>query len=340
MNEHPHPTSPQVPTTVPSPLRRAIDELRLALKDSPDVTTICHENPDGDTIGAAVAMALAAELLGSRAEVVSADPIPPPYAPLLAGLTVSPRPTLGPGLAVVCDAANLARVGRVAAECGGWLAESTIVNIDHHVTNDGFGSINLVDHEAAASCEVVSHVLDSLGVKVDARIASAILTGIVRDSHGFSASSTRAATFRAAARAVDAGAVVEPIYRATLLEMDPAAIDLWGRLLGRLERTAGGRIVHTILLPEDLRATGAEQHDAEGLVEFLMRERGVEIGILLRQLDDGVRVSFRTSPAVDAARLAAAFGGGGHRRRAGCTVAGDASRAVGDVLDVCRTELG
>lgn len=324
---------------VPSPLDAAIAQLRHALARRPNVTTLCHENPDGDTIGAAVAMALAAEQLGCRSEIVSADRIPRAYRELVGDVPVSATPRLDPGLAIVCDAATLARVGRVATECRGWLEASTIVNIDHHVTNDGFGSINLVDSRAAASCEVVSQVLEAMDVRLDARIAAAILAGIVRDSHGFSASSTRAATFRAAARAVDAGAEVEPIYRAALLEMEPAAIDLWGRLLGRLERSADGRIVHTMLLPQDLETTGAEQHDAEGLVEFLMRERGVEIGILFRQLEDGIRVSFRTSASVDAASLAASFDGGGHTRRAGCLIPPDAGRGTDDVLAVCRAAL-
>jgi phosphoesterase RecJ-like protein len=321
------------------PLDDAIAQLRLALRSRPPVTTLCHENPDGDTIGAAVAMALVAEQLGCRAEIVSADRIPPAYHDLLGGIPVSSTPRLRPGLAVVCDAATLTRVGRVAAECQDWLEGSTIVNIDHHVTNDRFGAINLVDPAAAASCEVVSLVVDALGVPLDARIATAILTGIVRDSHGFSAASTRAATFRAAARAVEAGAEVEPIYRAALLEMEPAAVDLWGRLLGRVERSADGRIVHTMLLPDDLEVTGAEQHDAEGLVEFLMRERGVEIGILFRQLDDGIRISFRTGASVDAARLAASFGGGGHTRRAGCHIPAGTGRGPSDVIDVCRAAL-
>lgn len=340
MNEQPRSASPTASRRTAAPLDAAIAELRLALRGRPNVTTLCHENPDGDTIGAAVAIALAAEQLGCRVEVVSGDRIPPAYQHLLSGLRVSSAPSLEPGLAIVCDAATLARIGRIAVDCRGWLAASTVVNVDHHVTNDRYGAINLVDPCAAASCEVVSDVLDHLDVRVDARIATAILTGIVRDSHGFSASSTRAATFRAAAGAVDAGAEVEPIYRATLLEMEPAAIDLWGRLLGRLERTAGGRVVHTMLLPDDLDATGAEQHDAEGLVEFLMRERGVEIGILFRQLDDGIRVSFRTSASVDAARLAASFDGGGHARRAGCVIPVDAGRGPSDVLAVCRAALG
>ncbi len=324
----------------PGSLQTGAAALREALRARPSVTAFCHENPDGDTIGAAIAIALAAQQLGCASEVVTADGIPPAYRDLAAPVAVHPTPQLAPGLAVICDAATLARIGPVAESCRDWLAAATIVNVDHHVTNDGFGAIQLVDPEAAASCEVVSAVLGDLGVELNRPIASALLAGIIRDSHGFSSETTRPATLRAAADAVEAGAAIEPIYRAALLDMEPGAIDLWGRLLARLQRSSDGRLVHTVLLAGDLEWSGAGQHDAEGLVEFLMRERGVEIGLLFREVAAGTRVSFRTGPTVDAASLAGAFGGGGHARRAGCVIEGSTEAALRDVLDECRRTLG
>ncbi len=323
----------------PESLRAGAAALRAALRACPSVTAFCHENPDGDTIGAAVAMALVAERLGCSSEVVSADGIPRAYRELTAPVAVHPSPRLDPGLAIMCDAATLERVGRAVESSHDWLAASTIVNVDHHVTNDGFGAIHLVDPEAAASCEVVAAVLDDLGVELDRPIASALLAGMVRDSHGFSSATTRPATLRAAADAVEAGAPIEPIYRAALLDMEPGAVDLWGRLLTRLERSADGRIVHTVLLANDLEWSGTEQHDAEGLAEFLMRERGVEISLLFRELETGTRVSIRTGPNVDAASLARAFGGGGHARRAGCVVRRPSQVVIRDVVDECRRAL-
>jgi phosphoesterase RecJ-like protein len=313
--------------------------LRALLASRPPVTALCHENPDGDTIGAAAAMALAARKLGCDVELVMGAP-PPAYEKLLAGLDVRPAPGLAPGVAIVCDSASLDRVGGVLRDCPDWFAASTIVNVDHHVTNDGFGSINLVDPRAAASCEVVAETLPHLGVEMDAPIASAILAGIIRDSNGFSTASTRPGTLRAAAAAVEAGADLEWIYRSAVLEMPLGAVDLWGRLLSELRRDAGGRIVWTLLRPGHLEATGTDQHDAEGVAEFLMRGGGVDIGILFRDLGDSTRVSLRTSAAVDASALATAIGGGGHARRAGSIIARPAPEAIELVLERCRAALG
>ena len=321
-------------------LEREATLLGQRLRETPPVTAFCHENPDGDTIGAAVAMARAAQQLGCRAEIVAIDGIPPAYAYLTGGLPVGPRPTLDPGLAIVCDAATLDRVGAIAADCGSWFAAATIVNMDHHVTNAAFGALHLVDLEAAASCQVVAWLLPHIGVTMDAEIASAVLAGIIRDSHGFSTASTTPSTLHAAAAAMEAGAPVESIYRTTLLELPLVAIDLWGRLLSKVQRDAGDRIAWTLLTANMLADTAAEQHHADGVAELLARAEDVEISILFRELGDRTRVSIRTAPRVDAAAVAAVFGGGDHTRRAGCTVEMGADLAIPRVLVACRRQLG
>lgn len=320
-------------------LQREVMRLGERLRQAPTVTTLCHENPDGDTIGAAVAMARAAQQLGCRSEIVSVDGIPPAYLSLTDGLSIATRPTLEAGLAIVCDAATLDRVGAVVEECRAWFSAATIVNIDHHITNTGFGALNIVDPGAAASCEVVAWLLPQIGATMDTPIASAVLTGIVRDSHGFSTGTTKPGTLRAAAIAMEAGAPLEVIYRTTLLELPLEAIDLWGRLLSDLRRDADDRIAWTVLTSTMIDLTGAEQHHAEGVAELIAAGQGVEISILFRELDDRTRVSLRTSPSVDAARIAGLFGGGGHTRRAGCTVEMGAGAAIARVLDACRQQL-
>jgi phosphoesterase RecJ-like protein len=291
-----------------------------ALRAAKRVTAICHENPDADTIGAAIAVRLIAERLGAEAEVVSADRIPPVFAFLPAIDEVRPRPTLRPDLAVVCDAATLERVGRIARDEADWFSRATLLNIDHHISNNGFGHLNLVDPHAAATCEVLVRLVDELGVELDPQLATALLTGIVRDSHGFSDRSTSGDTLRAAARLVDAGAPLALIHRNTLSELPYPTIALWGKMLAGMGQAADGRIVYTTLTLAMLEETGTEQHDADGLAEFLARAKGADVTLLLREVGPSeTRVSIRTTDAVDATKIAAFFGGGGHARRAGCT---------------------
>lgn len=312
-----------------------VAEVARVLRGASRISAICHENPDADTIGAAVAVCLIADRLGIPSELVSADGIPPSFR-FLAGIEAVRRgPALEPDVAVVCDAANLERVGRVARDHADWLARATLVNVDHHATSDPFGAINLVDPGAAATCEVLLRVVDALDLALDAPLATALLTGIVRDSHGFSDRATSAATLRAAARLVEAGAPIADIHRQVLSELPVATMALWGRLLETLGTAAGGRVVHATLTQAMLDATSTRQHDADGFAEFLARARGADVVILLRELGpDETRVSIRTTPAVDATRIAASFGGGGHRRRAGFACAGTPATTITRLIEV------
>ena len=318
--------------TNPEDLAAFADALRAARR----VTAVCHENPDADTVGGAVAVALIARALGKEWELVSVDPPAPSldYLPLFDAFARAP--TGDADVAVVCDAATLERVGRIRTECADWFASATLVNVDHHKTNDRFGTVNVVDPTAAATCQVLAATLPSLGVALDADLATALLTGIVRDSHGFSDPSTSGDTMRITAELVDAGAPLARIHRRVISELPFEALALWGRLLGSLGSHRGGQVIYTTLLPEMLTATGATDQDADGLAELIGKARGADVSLLLRASGPAAtRVSVRVTEAVDATRIAGVFGGGGHARRAGCTIPEPADRALPLLLAAC-----
>jgi phosphoesterase RecJ-like protein len=317
-----------------------VGDVAQALRDARRITAVCHENPDADTIGAAVAICLIGERLGAETELVSADGIPPVFDFLPRVADVRRRPALEPDLAVVCDAATLERVGRIAREEADWFDRARLLNIDHHVSSNRFGQLNLVDPHAAATCQVLLRVVEALGIEPDADLGTALLTGIVRDSHGFSDPATSGDTLRAAARLVDAGAPLAFIHRRILSELPFATMALWGRMLAGVGSAEGGRIVHATLTQAMLDETGTEQHDADGLAEFLAKAKEAEVTLLLRELGPAeTRVSVRTTEAVDATRITAPFGGGGHARRAGATVPAHLDDAVPLVVDASREAL-
>ena len=325
------------PLTVAADKMIDIADVVEALRGARRITAVCHENPDADTIGAAVAITLIAQRLGAETELVSADGIPPMFGFLPGVESVRRRPMLDPDVAVVCDAATLDRVGRIAVEEADWFSRARLVNIDHHVSSTAFGDVNLVDPDAAATCQVLAAVVDALELPLDAALATALLTGIVRDSGGFSSPATSGETLRAAARLVDAGAPLAAIHRTILSELPYPTLALWGRMLAGIGQAAEGRVVHATLSGRMLAETGTEQHDADGLVEFLARAEGADVTLLLRELTSTqTRASIRTSEAVDATRIAARFGGGGHPQRAGCTIPAPLDEALGLVLDACR----
>ncbi len=320
----------------------AADQQALAdaLHGAARVTALCHENPDADTIGGAVAIALIARQLGKSWEIVSVDAPPPALDFLPLFDAIRQEPSLEPDLAVVCDAATLERVGRIRHEQAAWLDRSRLVNVDHHVTNSRYADVNLVDPHAAATCQVIASAIPRLGIALDRDISTALMTGIVRDSHGFSDPSTTGETLRIAAELVDAGAPGALIHRRVLADLPYATLALWGRMLHGIGERRDGRIIHTTLTQSMLDATGAQNHDADGLAEFIAKTKGAEISILLREVGPSeTRVSLRTSEAVDATRIAGIFDGGGHARRAGCTIRAPAAEAVRQVLTVCEDVL-
>lgn len=311
-----------------------------ALRAAARVTAICHENPDGDTLGAAIAIALAAERLGKTAEIVSADE-PPPYLAFLPRIDqVRRAPGLEPDVAVVVDAADLSRTGSVATEHADWLARARVVNIDHHVSNPGFGSVQLIDHRAAATCEVVALLLAELGVPLDAEMATALMTGIVTDTHTFAHPNATPRTLRVAAELLEAGAPLSAINRAAYADRPFSTLALWGRILAGVGQRCDGRIVHASMTAGMLVASGAPLTASEGFIDLLGTTRAADVNVLFKEAGEReTRVSVRTSDRADAVAITAAFGGGGHPRAAGCTVAAPIDAARELVLAECEREL-
>jgi phosphoesterase RecJ-like protein len=304
------------------------------------VTAICHENPDGDTLGAAIALAIAAERLGKQAEVVSGDP-PPPFLAVLPRIEqVRSAPQLEPDLAVVVDTGDLKRTGRIAAEHADWLSRAKIANVDHHVSNPGFGVANWIDPGAAATCEMVSLMLPALGVQLDAEIATALMTGIVQDTHTFAHPNATPRTLRVAAELVEAGADLSRLNRAVYADKPYSTLALWGLILAGIGQRCDGRIVHASMTLEMLAQTGEQPTASEGFVDLLASTRDADITILFKQAEPGsTRVSVRTTQRADAVAITSAFGGGGHARAAGCTLDEPLETARERVLAECEREL-
>ncbi len=317
-----------------------MNEVASALRGAMRWTVICHENPDADTLGAALALAHGAVQIGVTAEVVCADP-PPPYLAFLPGIdTVRREPAFEPGLAVIVDAGDLSRIGPLAVSHADWLNRSTVVNIDHHVSNPGFGQAAWVDADAAATCEMVALLLPELGVSVDADIAALLMAGIVNDTHTFAHPNATARTLRVAADLLAAGAPLHEINRAVYADKPYSTIALWGLMLAGVQARAEHRIVHAAMTTDMLRDTGTLPSAGEGFIDLLASTRTGEVAVLFKEMSPmETRVSVRTAGNADAVAITSHFGGGGHARAAGCTVAAPLADAREQVLVVCESEL-
>jgi bifunctional oligoribonuclease and PAP phosphatase NrnA len=304
------------------------------------LTMICHENPDADTLGAALALRFAAEHLGKRAEVVAADGVPPFLVGLPGSADVRRTPELEPDVAVVLDG-PVSRTGSVARDAGAWLARARIVNVDHHVSNDGGeAGVAWVDAEAAATCEMVAMLLPDLGVPLDEPIATVLAAGIVQDTHTFAHPNATPRTLRVMADLVAAGAPLHRLHRAIYADKPFSTMALWGRMLNGIGQRCDGRIVYAAQTLEMLRETGSDPTATEGFVDLLGSTRHGEITVLFKETDAShVRVSVRTKERADAVAITSAFGGGGHARAAGCSVDAPLAETVDRVLAECEREL-
>jgi bifunctional oligoribonuclease and PAP phosphatase NrnA len=305
---------------VPEAAANAVAAARHAL-------VVCHENPDADTLGAAVGVATIVDRHGGRATLISTDPIPPLYD-FLGGMDqfrTDPEPDGDYDLLVVCDCGTLDRVGAVRDRHRELFDRLPRVIIDHHASTTNIGEMDWVDPTAAATCELVALLAARLDVPLDAaggNLASGLMAGIVMDTSTFAHPNSTPRTLAVSAALVAAGAPLSDISRRLYRSKPDAQLRLFGRVLDRLETAAGGLIIYSSLSDDDLTATGTLGSHSEGLIDLLAQSETAEVAILFKEAGpSSTRLSVRTKPGgVDATVLTGAFGGGGHARAAGATV--------------------
>ena len=303
------------------------DEVVERLRSARRVLTICHENPEADALGSALAIAMLVEAGGGVATPVCADPMPAMYKflPGMDRFRQEPDPTLDYDLLVVGDCGELERIGPVLESHRGLFERVPILDIDHHLSNRRFGAVDWVDPDSSATCEMVTLLAWRLSVPLDAgegMLASALTAGIVMDTANFQHPNTTPRTLVVAAALREAGAPFSEIARRLYRTKPNSQLVLFGRVLARMESACDGRVVWSTLELADLAAAGAGSEQAEGLVDLLSQAEEAEVAILFKEANGATRVSIRTrSGGVDATVLTGTFGGGGHARAAGATVA-------------------
>ncbi len=310
-----------------------------------EVLTVCHENPEADALGSALAVALAVEQLGGRATPVCSDAVPPMYEfmPRVNRFRQDPEANRPYDLIVVGDCGDLARIGSVLGRHAELFGRIPIVNIDHHVSNTGFGVIDWVDPSAAATCEMDTLLMSALGIPLDAddgAIAADLMAGLVIDTANFQHPNTTPRTLRVGAALLAAGAPLADTARLLYRTKPNRQLKLFGLVLGRLEEDLDGHLVWSALYESDYAATGATVEDAEGLSDLLSQSATGELVILFRQNGERTKISVRTREGgQDATVLTGAFGGGGHARAAGATIDLPIRDATDAVLRAARRML-
>ena len=298
-----------------------------------NIVILAHQKPDGDTLGSSFALLYALEALGKTARVECADGYPARYA-FLYGEYV-PK-TFKAQFVVAVDIAGTQLLGEKAQE----YADRIDLCIDHHKSNELYAHHTFLDVEAPAVAQMMYHVVRGLGVTPDTRMTSALFTGLSTDTGCFRFTSVTAETHRVAADLIEYGAQHGMINKLMFDTRSRGRLLVEKLMLENLHFYFEDRCA-LIMLPADLTETfSVEEEELDGIASFPIRIEGVLCGLTLRERADGtVRVSARTVEPVDASRICAQFGGGGHMAAAGCTLDCADGPVRERLLDAVRKEL-
>ncbi len=311
-----------------------------ALAAAKTVTITTHINPDGDGIGAGLALMHALKRLGKAVRFVCPSKVASLYAflpgfewiePVVDDAQAKALPACD--LLISCDCGDRKRLGAAIHA-----PRTALLNLDHHATNDRFGDLNLVDVDAESSGVVVQRLLERLGVALDRDLAICLYTTIVFDTGRFMHSNTTAHTFRWTAQLLDVGIDAAEINRRLTYTRTPLDLAVMRLGLEHLRVDADESTLAGIAIPADAIKRVGEPEDWGDLVELPRSLLGNRVAYLARERDDrkSVRVSLRSSPPWQVGPVAQAFGGGGHLLAAGCTVMGTLDQALGELLPRLR----
>jgi phosphoesterase RecJ-like protein len=292
-----------------------------------------HRNPDGDSLGSALALAQALVARGKEARVVMRDRWSSSYDGMPGVVDVVVAEALPPDWPGGWDAAIVMECPDAERPGFPELLSGTTVNVDHHPGNTRWATHNLVVEPAAAVGEVVADLLDRLEWPMTPEIATNLWVSLVSDTGSFRYGNTTSRALALGARLVADG-VKPDVVNEFLFEAKPlSTVMLEALVLGSLELHDEGRVALVSLPKRFLAESGAEAADGEGLVNRARGIEGVKAAALVRESDEpGVfRCSLRSKGSVDVRSVAAARSGGGHRNAAGCRVSGTWESAKADI---------
>ncbi len=307
------------------------------IKDHNSFLITTHVNPDGDGLGAESALFAALRKLGKKVQVVNHDPLPYKFdflafTPFYQASDIIPDHEV----CFVLDAGDFSRIREGVQR----KEFTTLVNIDHHYSNDRYGNYNLVVPEAAATGEVVYELIKAMKVKVDKDIAQGIYTSIVTDTGRFRYPSTTPRIFRLAADLEEAGANVSQISESIFGDISKEALELTRLALASIHTTDKGAIGTMTLTLGDFIKSKASDDDTENLINLVRNLDTVQIAAFLKERSDGrIKLSLRSKNGINVANVAKLFGGGGHSYAAGAVLEGPLDKALKAVLTACQSVL-
>jgi phosphoesterase RecJ-like protein len=309
------------------------------IADADRILILTHVNPDGDAVGSMLGVWHALRALGKAAIALASSPLPA-YASWLPGADQiqvyrQGMPLPDADLVIMVDTASLARVGRIYDDYEQALAMLPLLIVDHHVTNEGAGALNLIRPEAASTCELLYDLFRAMDLPMSGNLATCLLLGLTSDTQSYQTSSTRASSLRAAADLLDLGADQRRVVHEIYYTLPASSVSLIAAALNELRHE--GSVAWTTVTQAMMRVSGAEDDAADEIVRLMQRIGHIRALVLFKERVDGTtKISLRSRPPLDVAVLAQRWGGGGHAQAAGATLLMSPDQAAREVLPRLR----
>ena len=298
-----------------------LSQIARFILESKKIGITYHVSPDGDAVGSVLALFNALKSLNKDCYIISKDTLSENLKFLKGAGEITgeiTEPVDETDIVVVLDCGNLERVSANLKEFTG-----TIVNIDHHLSNDKYGDINYIDANAAATAEIVFELLNLMGISFEKEnsvikdIGTCMYTSIVTDTGAYRHSNVTERTHKISATLKKIGVDNTFIYQSLFDNKDFSRIKLIGKALSNMQLILNGKVA---LLEIDKNFTadlGIDIGDTSDIISYGLQIKGVEVTLLLKEVEDGVKASLRAKSYVDVRKIAEVFGGGGHIRASG-----------------------
>jgi len=316
-----------------------LSKIQDFIQSEDDFLITSHIHPDGDSIASVLVFGSILKQLGKRYQILLDDRVPRKFDFLSgidevsciddASLSFSPR------VLITLDSSNLERIGRVQAVIPGNIP---VINIDHHLSNETFGTLNLVNAEESSTVEIVYDLYSSMNLPFSADVATYIYTGILCDTGRFLFPNTTSRSLAICSEMIEYGASPDTIADKLYFRMSRDTVHALASALSTLEFHFDG-VVSCIYLANGAYS-GSDRIDTEGFVDFLLAIDQTEVEFLMVEKEPNLfRISFRSKNKVDVNEVAKHFGGGGHTRASGCTLSGTVGDVKQKILDVLEGYL-
>ncbi len=309
-------------------------EIKDRLDAAKKIVIASHVRPDGDAIGSLLGLGLSLREGWKSVQMILVDGVPSSFRYLEGSDLIQKEPSKDHDTFITVDCADFKRVGKAFENFS-----QPDINIDHHVTNEKFGKINLIEADEVATAAILTNHLPEWGLKITKPVAAALLTGIITDTLGFRTPNTTPEALRQAAALMEAGVDMPEIYMNSLVRKTFPAAKFWGAGLSSLE--SKHHIVWGTLTLKDRKSAGYGGNDDADLINMISAIDGNKVGmVFVEQNDNHVKISWRAlEPGVDVSAVAKYFKGGGHAAAAGADIEGSLSEVQKEVLKKTRELL-